>query len=345
MPVRCRSDTHANKEGHLAMKLICTLVAMFAATTAAAQEGPIVSPPAARTTFSADIDALVEKAYPAYDASIVAQRLQRAARELAARRDTVKPRSLGALERLMGFAPGAATSVDDRVDTPTAFYRVDPGHGVAAAFYKDASHLGLSREAFKAIESRVAERHLGFLATVGLPADELMRVDFLKLMAQSTVEGSPDNSDGTPAVVRKGLTKAHRGYRGFPIDGSFARLGSFDERRIEELALVWPKVEIHPGLTSFALDSDVNVKRAIAERVKAATRLRGAVAVSMGIVFRPAKTREGRLVHLPAMKVFVIPQAKPQAGGRSEVLTEAGEVFYAQLLRQELPIADEGVTD
>lgn len=327
------------------MKKLLTF-ALLTSAPAFAAEGPVMSPAASRTTFSSDADLLVERSYPKFDAQSVSHRLEAAARALSARQDRVTVRSLRGIERALGLPQSTLPPTAADADTPSAFYRVNPALGLAGGLVKDQTYMGMTREAFAAIEQRVQTQHAAFAQSLGLPADEMMRVSFHKLMAQSLLADSPNASDGTPAVVRKGITHIHRGFGGFPVDGAKLAIGSFDMKRVQDFKLSWPKFAAHPGITSYALDAEGNIKKAIVDKVRGAALGRGEVAVSMGLVFRPGKLAGGGLGYAPAMKVFVIPKAKVQRTDAGEgQVTEAGAVFYVDVLKAAPPIADGNTTD
>lgn len=322
------------------------LVVVFsggAAGAAFAQNGLVASPAAAHTTFDSDLQKLVDAAYPAYDDAALTKRLSDAARTLAARPDALTVRTLAGIEALMGFRPQTAPGRSE-IDTAAAYYRVNPLLGKAFGHHKRDAYLGMERPRFQAIEAQIVSAQRGFLGKLGLPADELMKVAFHKVMVQSTDDGAANNSDGTPALVRRGTTLAYRGLGGFPIEGSAARLSSYDAGRIETFSLSWPKFQLHPQVSSIALDTAAAVKRGIVERLRAAVPTGDKVAVYMGVVFRQARLADGRLVHLPAMKVVLTPLAKRHAGASGETQTDAGLEFYAKILRNEpaLPSDDAG---
>ena len=62
----------------------------------------------------------------------------------------------------------------------------------------------------------------------------------------------------------------------------------------------------------------------------------------MGVVFQAAHTREGQLVHYPAMKVVLTPIAETMEKG---VLTEAGYEFFSNILTVQPVIRSDNGTD
>src|SRR5581483_648805 len=122
---------------------------------------PVVSPPAARITVSADIAALVDGAYPVYDDATLAGRLSSAAPTLGGRADTITVRSLAEIERVMGFVPSGSTGTE--VDTATTSYRVNGATGKAFAAYKKDSYQGLPATRFSAIEGPLQVMESSFL--------------------------------------------------------------------------------------------------------------------------------------------------------------------------------------
>jgi hypothetical protein len=301
-----------------------------AAPLPARATGPVVSPPGSSATISADIAALVEDTYPVYDDLTLARSLSSAARTLAARTDSVSVRTLAGIERVMGLTPSGSTSTE--VDTSAANYRVNATAGKAFAARKNDTYQGLPSDRFSVIEGTVQTVENNFLSSLGLPADELMKVTYRRVLAQSLVATSIDNSDGSPTLVRRGVTFASRGYAGFPIEGSEVRVSSFNGAQVDLFGLRWPKFQPHRAALSVTLDSAANVKRAIVAQVSRAALSGDPLSLYMGVVFQRVRTTAGELVYLPAMKVVVVPQPKLVSLTDRSLLTEGGMVFYTNLL-------------
>lgn len=310
------------------------IVLAFALTAAppllARAADPVMSPSTARTVISDDINALIDGAYPDYDDATLARRLSAAANTLAARADSVTVRTLAGIERVMGLSPSSSTALE--VDTATANYRVNPATFKAFATRKNDTYLGLTVDRFAAIEDNVKSIENAFLSKLGLPTDELMKVSYRRVLSQSLVATSTGSSDGSPMLVRRGVTFASRGFAGFPIEGSEVRVSSFTGSQVDLFGLRWPRFQPHRAATSVTLDSVANIKRAIATEVAKNIVPGDPLSLYMGVVFRPVRTTAGELVYLPAMKVVVVPQPKLTSLTTGNVLTEGGAVFYANLL-------------
>jgi len=247
-------------------------------------------------------------------------------------------RSMDAIEKVMGFA--ASDSRSWETDTELAYYRVDPYNGRAYAQHKRYDYSSLSLERYAAIERNVHALHRDFIKKVGLPADEVMKVISRKVLVQTLNTKSSGNTDGSAPTARRGVTLASRGFGGFPIEGSAIRLTSFDASRIEGVSLSWPNFVMHPDVKRIELASKEVIMRGIVQRVSDSSLVGQSLNLVMGIVFRPAKTLEGRLVYLPAMKVVVTPQES-----RADGLTEAGLEFFADIMTSQPPVLSDDLVD
>lgn len=314
-------------------KFIVTALAVGLTLSAAAPARaatPVISPAGASSVISADIEALVDGAFPDYEDAVLARRLGSAARELAARTDSVTVRDTIGIERLLGLTPSTTGATE--VDTATANYRVNAATGRVFAILKNDTYQGMAADRFAAIESRVQAAGTAFLGSLGLPEDERMKVTFRRVLAQSLDATSTGSSDGSPVLVRRGVTFVSRGYAGFPIEGSEARVSSFTGARVDQFALRWPKFVAHRSAVTVALDAQANIKRAIVDKVKRAALAGDPLSLQMGVVFQRVRTTAGSDVYIPAMKVVVTPQPKLVSLTSGRILTESGTVFYANML-------------
>ena len=143
---------------------------------------------------------------------------------------------------------------------------------------------------------------------------------------------SLDSTDGTPQVVRRGTTFVYRGYAGFPIEGAEARVSSFDGTQVDGFALRWERFVPHRQAVTVALAPQAQIQRSIVDQLTRVTQTGDQISLYMGVVFRPVLDSAGQRVYIPAMKVVVTPQPKLQSLLTGDVLTEAGAVFYANIL-------------
>lgn len=333
------------KKHALALAGLSLSLTLAAAAPAEAQQYPglVASPPTRAPAVSSDYAKLVEDAYPVYDAVALAQRLSAAARALSARSDRVTVRSLSGVEQVLGLPPGGSTQPQGFVDGAAANYSVTPTR--AAAQRKNPTYVGLEPARFAVVEPRVQQAEQAFLGVLGLPSDEVMKVSFRRVMMQSTIPGARDNSDGTSPLVRRGMTLAYRGFAGFPIEGSVARVSSFDGARVDGFSLRWPRFVAHSQVGAATLDAAANIKRDIVSQMTRMSQSGDLLSVTMGVVFRPAVDGGGRQVYIPAMKVVVTPQPKLQSLTGGKILTESGQVFYANILAAAPVIQPEGAQD
>lgn len=293
----------------------------------------VVSPEAARTSFSSDYQKLVDASFPQYSDAELATRLMQASRTLQARKDQVSVRSTVAIERLMGFA--ATNSRESEVSTDKAYYRVHRLDGRAYAHHKNDAYMALAQAKFFALQPAVMRNQRSFISTLGLPDDEIMKVSFKQVLVRGSKEGDPNNSDGSPVEVRRGMTLAYRGFAGFPIENNFARISSYDDKRVETFSLNWQVFKLYPTIKTMDLAASAVIKRNIAEKVRLSANAKD-VSVFMGVVFLPVRGTDQQLHHVPSMKVVVTPRANTNSDGK--VQTDAGQVFFTNILKVAVPV-------
>lgn len=131
------------------------------------------------------------------------------------------------------------------------------------------------------------------------------------------------------------VTTLLRGVNGVLVDGSFLRLNSIDSKRLERLDVRWPQVRISLTAMKAGYRGPQDVVDGIVKRI-ASDSNNQPVSVNMAIVLRPITSRLGT-EFVPSLRVGVQPQSiKTEDGFR----TDAGEVFYTDLVKGAPPIAD-----
>jgi hypothetical protein len=102
--------------------------------------------------------------------------------------------------------------------------------------------------------------------------------------------------------------------------------------QIDLFGLRWPRFAPHRAAISVRLDAVANIKKVIAAEVTRRIVPGDPLSLYMGVVFRAVHTTSGELVHIPAMKVVVVPQPKLSSLEKGAILTEGGAVFYTNIL-------------
>lgn len=290
-------------------------------------KGLVASSEQARRTTSTDLNRLVEIAFPDYNDAALEKQLTEVAKELGSRSDSIKVRSIEGVEGVMGFP--ASTLRANEIDTKNAYYRIDPVMQKVFALHKDYSFKSSSREDFASMRSNIINLHNRFINNLGVPRDELMKVVFKEVAIQVREEDSTDD-DTQEIRVRRGMSLAYRGFKGIPIEGSFLRVSSFTPKRVENFGLAWPRFALHPHVLKIKLASKESIKRNILDTIKAHVKTNQEVSVNMGVVYHQVNTVDGRLVHVPGMKVVITP-VEQQLDGDATV-TNAGQEFFAKML-------------
>jgi hypothetical protein len=135
-------------------------------------------------------------------------------------------------------------------------------------------------------------------------------------------------------VVSEGAKSTYlRAVGGVLVDGSYARIGSVDARQLSSVQIRWPTVKLADEVRAGALRAPQEVMGEIVKHIEA-TSNRLPVSVLMAIVLRPLDFAKPG-VYVPSLRVGVKPQSVKTADGYR---TDAGEVFYSDLLSSSPPI-------
>lgn len=323
-----------SRKATLALGLVLASCIIPAASFAA-EESPLGSPAASAALYTSDYAVAVRAALPPIDAATLARLLDEVARAAAEERPLAVG-SVADLERFFGLrASGQESPGGYRlIDSGEAAYRVD---STRQHFF-----LALNNDGARPQPREVATRnlpdiraaHADLAARLGIPSQEIFYADFREVLSQA--KASPLEGGGVePVAAEAALTTLLRAVAGVQVEGSFLRIASIDPKRLDLVDARWPLVRLSPLVGRVGVRSPADAGDAV--RAKVAADSGGQpVALHMAVVLRPVDEREAEFV--PSLKVGIQPQAIPD--GEDGFRTDAGEVFYVDLLRDSGPLAD-----
>jgi hypothetical protein len=319
---------------------LATLLAGAAAT--AAQDSPLGSPAASAGRFTTDYAEAVRAALPPVDAGALAK-LVAAARSAAAAEKPLAAASPRGLERAFGLRERGDADAFGFIDAGDAVYRVDPERQRFHLTYRNVEPKRVPREEFKREAAAIREAHLALADRLGIPRHEVFFVDAREILSET--DGHPELEKGVQGeILAEGVvTTMLRAVGGILVEGSYARLSSVDAQRLELVDVRWPAVRLSDAALERGLRSPREVVESITRRVTESSK-GAAINVRMALVLRPlepSKERRG-VEFVPALKVGVEPQSiRTEDGYR----TDAGEVFYVDLVKGAPPFADADAPD
>lgn len=304
------------------------------AARAAETESPLGSPAASASLFTTDYVAAVQAALPRIDAATLTRLLADAEVAASAERPLAIT-SVAELERFFGLSPsGQETPRSTQfVAAGDATYRVEPGRRFyLSVSYPDAPATPRAEAARRLPEIQAA--HASLAARLGIPAQGVLFNDFRELLSQT--DGSPTLEGGAVGEIESegAVSTLLRSVGGILVEGSQLRIVSIEPSRIELIDGRWPAIRLSPQIAKSGLRAPRDAADGIVAKVEAdAGGL--PVALHMAVVLRPVEGKE--LEYVPSLKVGIEPQAIRNEDGYD---TDAGEIFYVDLLRDSPPLAE-----
>jgi hypothetical protein len=181
---------------------------------------------------------------------------------------------------------------------------------------------------------QVTKQHLEKIRALGINPRELFFKQTNFMMLQSSTR--PDNngrSRNKKPVVDGIMTYALRGIEGIMLDGSYLKILSKSEGRIETVKLRWPDFKFHPAIEAFSLKDKEALVSEILREIKRTSRSQTKIMVKMAVILRDVKYRKRRYF-IPSLKV-----------GIYTINGDAGNLFYVNLLKQKIPYSSERQND
>jgi hypothetical protein len=280
---------------------------------------------AAAMLVTSDYNKAVDTAWPPVTQSQLEQAIAGLLSSPPGQRDPLTLKSGNDVAKLLGISADASDVRRDQLVVNEArryYYGIDK-RTERVAYARSATGLKPVDASDARNTKEIRDRHEQLLTSVGIDRSQLF-LDRSVLVFAGSDSVLPRAAAGKrhPEAM---LTYALRALNGMHVDGSYAKLVSDGARELMILDIVWPGVELHPGIK----DSNCRAIAALRREIVSKTaRIAGGskVTVLMSVVLRPVRVNSA-LVFIPAMKVGVM----PYADGNDEAVT-----FYADLPRAAL---------
>jgi hypothetical protein len=321
---------------HILTRSLVALALLIPAATVGAQSSPLGSPAELVGRFSENYAEAVRSALPPIDAAELAKVIQGV--QAAATKE--KPLTIGSASELEKFfslrerrGRGQIGSADF-VDAGDAAYNFDAAAGRIYVAWRRSDVEPVSRETFASRIKDIRNAHHMLSERLGIPREEVMFTDFREILSET--DGHPVLQNGIKGPIQSegGTTTLLRAVGGVLVEGSYLRVSSVDAKSLMLVDVRWPRVRLSDAALK-NLRSPRDVMEVITKRV--ATSAKGLpVNVRMAVVLRPMdRSKPNEFV--PSLKIGVQPKSvKTKDGFR----TDAGEVFYSDLLRDSPPIVE-----
>jgi len=338
-------------------KILPGLIVLFLSVTGAAQtqpqgqaqpeaqrrtQSPLGSPAELAGRYTANYAEAVRAALPKADLALL-NKLVAEIRAAAAAEKPLAVTDLRQMERFFGLRERAEADASGYIDAGEAVYRVDAKRHrlYLARRYEDVQPV--ARQEFARELPAIRAAHLNLAERLGIPRQEVLFTDFREILSQTDGHPVLQKAVQGPIQAEGAVTTILRSVGGVLVEGSYARLSSLDAKRLDLVDVRWPVVRLSELSLRKGLRAPQDTLEPIVRRVAAESKGQ-AVNVRMAIVLRPilSEGTNPALEFVPALKVGVEPQSvRTQDGYR----TDAGEVFYVDLIRDAPPFADTPARD
>lgn len=309
---------------------------------AMAQESPLGSNAAVAGRYSTNYAEAVRAALPKANAAMLTKLLANVQKAAAAEKPLAiaDPRQL---EKTFGLRERGDADASGYLDVGEAAYKVDTQRQRFYLVRRYADVQPVSRKEFEPELKAIRTAHQELAERLGVPRQEVFFADFREILSET--DGHPELEKGVKGEIQSAgaVTTMLRAVGGILVEGSYLRLSSIDAKRLELMDLRWPAVHLSDATLKKGLRSPVESLPSITKRIAAESKGQ-AVSVRMAIVLRPvAASATARVTKfVPSLKVGVVPQSvKTENGYR----TDAGEIFYIDLVRGAPAFADPAALD
>ncbi len=320
------------------IKALPGLVMLIAgATVSTAQDSPLGSPAASAGRFETNYSEAVRAALPRVDAASL-EKLITGVRAAAAAEKPLAITNLRDLEHAFGLRERAEADASGFIDVGEAVYQVDGDRQRIYLAFRNAEPRPVLRKEFAREVAAIREAHRTLADRLGIPRQEVLFTDAREILSET--DGHPELEKGLQGEIQAGgmVTTMLRAVGGILVEGSYARLSSLDSKRLDLVDVRWPPVRLSEAALKGGLRAPREAIESVARRVAKDSKGQ-AVNVRMAVVLRPVepdRTRRG-IEFVPSLKIGVEPRSiRIREGYR----TDAGEVFYVDLVRGAPPFAD-----
>jgi hypothetical protein len=276
-----------------------------------------------------------EQAIPSVDLATLEKIIVGLLAKYAAGFDPLKIRTPQDIARLLALPPERSRPGSEFVvnHTGSHYYGIDTQSSRVVFASRPNGMESLTFADAEGMHNDIRKAHLDLLAAIGIDASQLLFDQTLFLLAH------PDTAPPQRARVAKNqvegiFTYALRSLDGVQVEGSYVKLVSRRANELVSMDIVWPTVKLHPGITYPKPKNPEALRREILPEV--GKRAGGQkISLLMAIVLRPVLLKRDR-VFVPSIKVGLISEDDG---------SDAGSVFYVDLLRNKLPYDAEDVDD
>jgi hypothetical protein len=309
---------------------------------AMAQESPLGSNAAVAGRYSANYAEAVRAALPKANPAMLTKLLAKVKTAAAAEKPLAiaDPRQL---EKTFGLRERGDADTSGYLDVGEAVYKVDAQRQRFYLVRRYGDVQPVPRKEFEPELEAIRSAHQELAERLGVPRQEVFFADFREILSET--DGHPELERGVKGEIQSAgaVTTMLRAVGGILVEGSYLRLSSIDAKRLELMDMRWPTVHLSDAALRKGLRSPEESLPSITKRIAAESKGQ-AVSVRMAIVLRPvAASATARVTEfVPSLKVGVVPQSvKTENGYR----TDAGEIFYIDLVRGEPAFADPAALD
>lgn len=323
------------------MRYIVSLLVLASATAgtpawAQSPDNPLGTPAAAVGKFSRNYAEAVRMALPPIDSAELARVMERV-RAATANEKPLAITNSAELEKFFSLRSRNPDKSGDFVDAGDAVYKFEPKAGRIYVAWRTTDVKPVARSTFTRRIKSIRAAHEGLAKRLGIPAEQVMFTDFREILTKTDPRAATPTAAtaaGTPIMAEGGTTTLLRAVGGVLVEGSYLRVSSVDARRMSLVKATWPHVQLADG-AGRALRAPKDMLDDVTKRI--ANDSRGVpVNVRMAIVLRPVDADKPG-VYVPSLKIGVEPQAIKTADGYR---TDAGQVYYSDLLQDSPPFVD-----
>jgi hypothetical protein len=300
-------------------------------------QSPLGSPAETAGRYSANYAEAARSALPKADLALL-NKLVSEIREAAAAEKPLAVTDLRQMERLFGLRERGEADASGYIDAGEAVYKVDAKRQRIYLARRYAVVQPVTRQEFARELEAIRASHFSLAERLGIPKQEVLFTDFREVLSQTDGHPVLEKSVQGPIQAEGAVTTILRSVGGVLVEGSYARLSSLDAKRLDLVDVRWPMVRLSEPALRKGLRAPQETLEPIVKRVAAESKSQ-AVNVRMAIVLRPisAEAQNSTFEFVLSLKVGVEPQSVKNHDGYR---TDAGEVFYVDLIRDAPPFAE-----
>ena len=305
-------------------------------------ESPLGSPSKSVKRYSDNYADVVRSALPPVKAGQLDRMLEEARRAGADEKPLAiaQPRRL---ESFFGLRQRGDADASGFIDAGDSVYRVDTERQRIYVAWRNRGASNRPREEFKGELAAITSAHRELAERIGIPRGEVLFTDTREILSET--DGHPVAEKGVMGEIRSegAMTTILRSVGGILVEDSYARFSSIDAKQLDLVNVQWPPLRVSESAMKKGLREPREALERITRRI--ASESKGeAVNVRMAIVLRPvaADTKDYPIEFVPSLKVGTRPKSMRTKDGYR---TDAGEVFYVDLVRDAPPFADASTPD